>query len=184
MGRKERTAFESKSSVNRDCQLKHNLSVFDSLHSIDLIIGRVNSRHFLPTYLPTYSTLWPTYATLQPTQGIQGRAHSLVKVLGFFDSKKKSKSRLLCFGWESFQAFIFWRARVKKVTPEIYPIHTEKSEHQSFPNWRLFWEFFFVLHANTKQYDLVWAIYYLVTTYKSKFICHFSNIMWRRIMKI
>jgi hypothetical protein len=166
VGRKERTAFESKSSVNRDCQLEHNLSVFDSLHSIDLSNWQGQFQAFptyLPTYRPTYLLYFMTYLRYFTTYpGNPRESTFLGQSLGIWQ-QKKSKSRLLCFGWESFQAFIFWRARVKKVTPEIYPIHTEKSEHQSFPNWRLLRIFFLSFMQIQSNMTLFGQLYYLVT---------------------
>lgn len=54
---------------------------------------------------------------------------------------------------------------MKRLLQKIYPIHTERVSIK-VSNVFLFEdssEYFFVLYANTKQYDLVGAIHYLLT---------------------
>ncbi len=124
MGRKERTAFESKSSVNRDCQLKHNLSVFDSLHSIDLIIGRVNSRHFLPTYLPTLLYDLPTLLYNLPRES-KGEHIPWSKSWDFLTAKK-SQSQGCCALAENHSRPLYFEGPVWKRLLQKFTLFTLK----------------------------------------------------------
>lgn len=157
MGRKERTAFESRSSVNRDFQLEHNLSVFDSLHSIDLSNWQGQFQAF-PTYLPTdrptnllYFMTYLRYFTTYP--GNPRESTFLGQSLGIWQ-QKKSKSRLLCFGWESFHSRpLYFEGPVWKRLLQKFTLFTLKRVSIKVSLIEDFWDFFF---GPSCKYKAIW----------------------------